>query len=415
MKRFCLFLLMLPMLLAARSYNLDELIQHGLDNSWTMQRSRLSYESSESQLSSAKWNLLPDATLGMEVRENLHNTNSAVSDLSSSFGLTISKGISLNDPDWFNYRYASLDQQKAKLTQQRNASAYAYEVFRAYLEVLSAQKQLGSLSENLAIQTRVWEQSKVLRQLGKNTDFDVKQNEIAVMNSRIQIMKLENTIRSNREKLFGLVQMTDEGLELDDLLPQEDFVMPEIVVDNSAEIKLLQADIRKAELSKKQDFLNYFPRLSLSYNFSRSVGGEDFEFDKYTTSHSIALNMSYSLWNHFTQSQSAKRSKINLRMAELSMRDKADEIQRQYQNQTQELDYLIRLDELYTEKLAQSTQQIRIAEERYRLGLIELLELDKTRNDYIDASIAFHSNRYQMIAAQQALNYLLSQKIMGKW
>jgi outer membrane protein TolC len=59
--------------------------------------------------------------------------------------------------------------------------------------------------------------------------------------------------------------------------------------------------------------------------------------------------------------------------------DKTDEIRREYQNATQELEYLTRLDELYREKLDQSSQQIKIAEERYRMGLIELLELDKTR------------------------------------
>jgi len=95
--------------------------------------------------------------------------------------------------------------------------------------------------------------------------------------------------------------------------------------------------------------------------------------------------------------------------------DKTDELGRQYQNATQELEYLTRLDELYREKLEQSSQQIKIAEERYRLGLIELLELDKTRTDYIDADIAYNANLYQILAKQQNLNFLLSRPILGKW
>jgi outer membrane protein TolC len=81
----------------------------------------------------------------------------------------------------------------------------------------------------------------------------------------------------------------------------------------------------------------------------------------------------------------------------------------------QELQYLLRMNELYTERLAQSREQITQAEERYRLGLIELLELDKTRTDYIDANIAFNANRYQIISKQEAINNLLSQPILGKW
>ena len=68
-----------------------------------------------------------------------------------------------------------------------------------------------------------------------------------------------------------------------------------------------------------------------------------------------------------------------------------------------------------SEKLSQSAEQIRIAEERYRLGLIELLELDKTRVDYIDADIAYNTNRYQIIQTRENLNYLLSDKLLGKW
>ena len=82
---------------------------------------------------------------------------------------------------------------------------------------------------------------------------------------------------------------------------------------------------------------------------------------------------------------------------------------------TKELEYLLRLDELYSERLTQSREQIRIAEERYRLGMIQLLDLDKTRTDYISSDIEYHTNRYQIIQKQEAVNYLLSHQILGKW
>ena len=73
------------------------------------------------------------------------------------------------------------------------------------------------------------------------------------------------------------------------------------------------------------------------------------------------------------------------------------------------------MDELYQERLEQSQEQIRIAEERYRLGMIQLLELDKTRTEYIDSNIQYNANRYQIIKKQEELNHMLSQKILGKW
>jgi outer membrane protein TolC len=131
--------------------------------------------------------------------------------------------------------------------------------------------------------------------------------------------------------------------------------------------------------------------------------------------HSLNLNLSYSLWNVFTNRESGLRYKINKQMAQLNFDDKAEQSKREYDIALNELQYLLRLDELYSERLLQATEQIRIAEERYRLGMIQLLELDRTRTNYIDADIEYNANRYEIIQKQEALNYLLSQQILGKW
>ncbi|MDD2684323.1 MAG: TolC family protein, partial [Candidatus Cloacimonetes bacterium] len=191
--------------------------------------------------------------------------------------------------------------------------------------------------------------------------------------------------------------------------------IPGFSTEQMTELRLLQQELKKNELSLHQNKLDYLPKVNLSYNFSRRVSGEDFEFDEYNSSHGLNLNLSYSLWNLFTNKESALRTKINQQMLNLSYDDTVDNSQRNYDLLSKELEYLLRLDELYSERLAQSTEQIRIAEERYRLGMIQLLDLDKTRTDYISADIEYNTNRYQIIQKQEALNYLLSNPILSKW
>lgn len=414
MKRLSFLIMLLPALLMATDYSLEQLITHGLQHSYSVQKQELSASSSKSSLRSAKWNLVPEAELNAGVNQDF-DPLAPQSGLSSSVGFSLSKTISLNDAAYFNYRNALLETDSAQLRLNLGYSDYAYQVFSAYMEALAASKRLSSLQENLAIQTRVWEQSKVMLTLGKTTPFDVKQNEIAVMNSRISIIQLENTISTARSKLFALVQMPDEGLPLADLEAIKDKAVPEFSASESIDLKLLEQEIKSSELSLKQNKLDYFPRISLGYNFSRKVSGADFDFDTYDTTHGVNLMLSYSLWNHFRNSESTTRTKISKQLATLSLQDKSDQLQRDYTIMQQELQYLIRLDELYSEKLDQSTEQIKQAEERYRLGLIQLLELDKTRTDYIDADIAYYANRYQIIIKQEAINKLLSHKILGKW
>jgi len=414
MKVFTVLLMLLPILLAAQSYTLDELITYGLENSFSVQKSSLNYESSQSTLNTSKWNLLPDASVTGSVTRDF-DPAAQTDDLTNSAGFSLSKTVSLNDGPYFNYLYSSLDTKTAKMKLEQTRKTYAYDVFSAYLKVLSAQKQRSSLEENLQIQTRVWEQSKILLQLGKTTPFEVKQNEIAMLNSNISLMQLDNTIANARKELFALVQKQDEGFPLTELELDVQKEIPAFSIENNADLNILNQELKRINLQLKQNKLDDFPRLNLGYNLDRTVGGADFDYDRYNTNHNISLSLSYPLLNIFENSESRTRTNISRQLSQLAIDEKKDQLQRDYDSALRELQYLKRMNELYREQLAQSREQITQAEERYRLGLIELLELDKTRTSYIETDISYNNNLYSIITKQEEINYLLSAPILGKW
>ena len=414
MKGITVIIMLLPLLLAAQSYTLEELITYGLENSFSVQKSYLSSQSSQSMLNTSKWNLLPDASVNGGIKKDF-DPAVETDDVTGSAGFSLSKTISLNDAAYFNYLYASLDTKTANMQLEQTRKTYAYNVFSAYLKVLSSQKQRSSLEENLQIQTRVWEQSKILLQLGKTTPFEVKQNEIAVLNSNISLMQLDNTIANARKELFALVQMQDESYPLTELELNIRKEIPEFRTDKNIDINILNQELNRLNLQLKQNKLDDFPRFNLAYNLDRSVSGADFDFDRYNTNHGISLTLSYPLFNIFENSESRTRTKISRQLSQVTMEEKKDQLQRDYDSALRELQYLKRMNELYSEQLAQSREQITQAEERYRLGLIELLELDKTRTNFIETDISYNNNLYSIIAKQEEINYLLSEPLLGKW
>ena len=414
MKVITVIIMLLPLLLAAQSYTLEELITYGLENSFSVQKSYLSSQSSQSMLNTSKWNLLPDASVNGGIKKDF-DPAVETDDVTGSAGFSLSKTISLNDAAYFNYLYASLDTKTANMQLEQTRKTYAYNVFSAYLKVLSSQKQRSSLEENLQIQTRVWEQSKILLQLGKTTPFEVKQNEIAVLNSNISLMQLDNTIANARKELFALVQMQDESYPLTELELNIRKEIPEFRTDKNIDINILNQELNRLNLQLKQNKLDDFPRFNLAYNLDRSVSGADFDFDRYNTNHGISLTLSYPLFNIFENSESRTRTKISRQLSQVTMEEKKDQLQRDYDSALRELQYLKRMNELYSEQLAQSREQITQAEERYRLGLIELLELDKTRTNFIETDISYNNNLYSIIAKQEEINYLLSEPLLGKW
>lgn len=409
-----ILLFLLPIVLTANVYTLDELIEHGLEHSLEIQKEELNIQSSKSALTSALWNFAPEANISAGINKDFHAPASSAS-LTSNAGIDISKTISLNDPSYFNYRKAVLDDQSAQMKLQRNTSEYAYKVFKAYISVLSSAKKMEALNENLEIQNRVWEQSKTLFQLGKNTPFEVKQSEIAVMNSEISIVQLENTIQNARSELFSLVQLKDEGYPLQELDIDIMKDIPAFDSSNMLQLKLLEQEIKKHDLNITQNNLNYLPKLNVGYGFSRKVSGADFDFDQYNTVHSAYLSLSYPLFSFFTNRESATSQKIAKQLSQLNIDDTVQQSQSEYESSAKVLEYLLRLDTLYAEQLEQASAQIENAQERYRLGLIELLELDKTRTSYIDATLEYDNNRYEILKTQESINYLISKPILGKW
>lgn len=414
MKVFYLVLLLIPISLMANMYSLDELIEYGLEHSYQIQKEELNLDSAQSSLNSALWSFAPQVNLNAGLTENLNPPKGAKS-TSSSAGFEISKSFSLNEPSYFNYRQSLLERKNAELRYEQSISDFAYRIFLAYLNVLSTTRRKSALEENLAIQERVWEQSKVLLRLGKTTPFETKQHEIAVMNSQISIMQLENSILNARSDLFNLIKMEDLGYPLEELEVDGSLQMPAFETSSLREVKAFEIDEAKLDLNIRQNNLNFLPSLNLSYGYSRQVSGADFDFDRYGGRHSASLSLSYPLLSFFTNRESSTRYKISKQLAQLSLEDKIEQSKREYEDKLRILEYLIKLDELYFERLQQASQQINIAEERYRLGLIETLELDKTRTAYVDSSIEYNNNRYEIIKNQEAINYLLSKPILGKW
>ena len=70
MKVITVIIMLLPLLLAAQSYTLEELITYGLENSFSVQKSYLSSQSSQSMLNTSKWNLLPDASVNGGIKKD---------------------------------------------------------------------------------------------------------------------------------------------------------------------------------------------------------------------------------------------------------------------------------------------------------------------------------------------------------
>jgi outer membrane protein TolC len=198
-----------------REYNLDDLIEIGLEQATSYQIELLQKKNVHSNLISTYYSFLPSMMVSAGQNYSSVDTRSA--------GFSLYKGVSLNEPTYFNWRSAKYDQQIAELNFSNFRKKTVFEVFSYYIEVLEAEKRKEIQGKNLEIQVKISKQVETLFELQKKSAIDVKQSQIALINAQIAKESADNSVRQMREKLFHYLNIVDEGYRLKD---------PEVMVND---------------------------------------------------------------------------------------------------------------------------------------------------------------------------------------
>jgi len=393
-----------------REYNLDDLIEIGLEQATSYQIELLQKKNVHSNLISTYYSFLPSMMVSAGQNYSSVDTRSA--------GFSLYKGVSLNEPTYFNWRSAKYDQQIAELNFSNFRKKTVFEVFSYYIEVLEAEKRKEIQGKNLEIQVKISKQVETLFELQKKSAIDVKQSQIALINAQIAKESADNSVRQMREKLFHYLNIVDEGYRLKD---------PEVMVNDddyefeySSDVLKDELNLKKSSLSLFQTKLDFLPRLSASYSYnysysSRSPSFDLFDFDKYEDSYTIGLSLSYSLLNPLEHRETYLRSKRSHRIQSMQHDKLKESNELQFSQKKRDWETEKQIYELAQKKFELAEESLEMAEEQFGLGLLSLLELDQARQNFMESEIDLTSRYYQLLVKQEELNLFLSRKMLGRW
>lgn len=404
-------------IILAEDYTLDQLIEYGIQNASSIQRSELNKDNSESNHISSWLDFLPSATAS-------YDRSGKYLDEYESGGLSLSKTIALNEGTYFNFRNSSINRTIADVNLETAEKNLAYSILEQYLNILQTQKELEIQQENLALQDRTYQEITLQVQQGRKTAIDLNQTEIDKVDTEIQIESLTNSLSNMRLDLFALLKMEDNN---------GDFVevsLPIIAIDdiglsselstemsfNPHNIYIDYLELKKMKINEWQHKLNFLPSITFTAGYGwDSEDHEVFGTKDYTEGYSLSLSVSYSLFNIFNQGQNYRRYKNSMQTTQLNLEDDIDDFNNQFEKMMREIKFLHKSRNLYDRKLSQSSENLTIANERYTLGLIDLVELDRSRISNLQAQISLNQNYYSILKTQEKLNKLLSEPIMKRW
>ncbi|PIE82967.1 MAG: hypothetical protein CSA09_04030 [Candidatus Contendobacter odensis] len=163
---------------------------------------------------------------------------------------------------------------------QDAALSIGAEVASAYINYVVLQKQIKSVSANIALQKQSLRVAKALFKEGENTALDVQQAQAILASTKALIPNLERSKNQIRNALITLLALPPT--EIDKLLPKGNVKLPMLAktvpIGTPVEVLRRRPDIRQAEWSAvaaaaraQAAHLERYPRISLSGSINLQV------------------------------------------------------------------------------------------------------------------------------------------------
>jgi outer membrane protein TolC len=392
-------------------YTLEQLIETGLESSYRIQTERNSFLDAKSSLRSGYYGLLPNFSVNYDRAKDFDVLNS---DWKENASISFSKTISLNEPSFYNIYTATHRLQNAQLSLKDQQKQIAYTIFSYYLNVLQASEMLEIQKQNLELQKKIYQQMRIRYETGDLTLLDLKQSEISLIDYEIAVNESENSLISQRRNLFSYLNMDDLGYN---------FVMPELEIEESTiefidnnQLKQQANLIRNSRITVLQTKMNLLPTISIGYNLAHSDFNDITDIPNYQRiANTIYISASWNIFNLLDRYEAYSIQKRSNTLQQKYYASLKNELHSNLKNLQDEFASLHRSYDLYIEKLALSEENLNMAEEQFKLGLISLLELDSKKMEFQNTQLAKIQKYYQLLKKQEEMNLLVSLPILGKW
>ncbi len=400
-----------------RPVTLDEAIEIALRRNTTLSQARTNIESAKTTRLSAIGSFLPSVNLSYGYSNASTGridptgqgivTTSYTTQLSGTYNLfdgwrrfTDLKGANLG-VDEQNARYRQTEFQTIQLVKQNYFNAVAAREIVGVEErrVQRQQDQLDFVQQQL--------------DLGRATRSDLLRSQVDVNNALLALLNAENSERTTTFRLTEVVGSetrigpVEEATLVAQPLPFSRNQLFGVAEQSAPSLVTANAATRAAEAALSSARSAYLPNLA----FSGGWAWANTNFPPQNRSWSFSLRGSYPLFNGFQRETSVYRAKAQQDIAEqqeraarLNLSSELDASYSTAQSAQAGID-------LASQNVDLSTESLRVVQERYRLGLATILELQDAQITLTQAEVDLVSRRFDYQLALAAIEALLGQAV----
>lgn len=380
---------------------------------------------------------------------------------SDRFNATL--GVNLTLFDGFNrinsVKQANLQLESQKSFLERTKQQLIFNVARQYLQILLDKELLRIAEDNLVVQNTTLDQIKGFVELGSRAIPDQYTQEALVLQLEVLKIRAENSFRSNKAILIQTLQL-EPGADVDPVLPDwdvntllaQDFSITDLyetAKENRPDYKQSQFDMESNKRGIQVATSGYYPSLTAFFrygsNFSSLVAENQFtptnvfpvigylngdpnspvtdinpEFDRTTTEvpfsdqffdSNLATSIGVSFNIPIFDGLQSKISRANAKMLYNNSKLNVENLERVLYSDVQNayLNFVASKENyLATNKQFEAAEKvIEVQQERYQLGIGDLIELSQANNIYVQGAAAKAQAEYTLMFQKIILDYNL--------
>ncbi len=414
---FCCFFLVSA---NAKELSLDELIDIALNNNTNIQITKNQKDVSEQKLRQAKALYLPQVTSvantgEYDIKQNGIKQDGTVNSVTLSANQLIydfGKTTSAIKASSYNVEASSND---VTSTVQEIVLA----VKKAYFEILNKYQQIIVAKEAVKLDELQLSQAEEYFKAGIRTQIDITNAQLQLSNSNLKLIQAQYDLKRAKTNLISILGKNiseDLSVQVDKgninslaknatLNYQDTNNLIGIALKNRAEIKKYDSLINANKQNLKNANYQYLPTIDVSASYNEQDSDDITSLDSNQTA--VLLNLKWDIFTGFSRDANRKIALSNLSSSYKQKEQQELAIIEAVTNTHLNTKQSFETIKISLLSLDLATRNLDLAQQRYKAGLNDLLELNDAKLEYTQAKSNLVNTYYAHLVNSANLEYSL--------
>ena len=419
------FILLINFLPAQQKWNLQQCLDFAMKNSPEVQQSIINVSKNQRQINTAKGNLLPSASIGINHNYSFgngintqNNQREAINTQTDNFYALASTELF----NWKNYLNISLSKINKESSEYRLKTVqndvklsivglfFQYMKDKSWFEVL--EPQISGMKEQIARTEKEVE----IGNRAKSDVYDIKANFGTIQE---QWISAQNQMNISKINLLAALNINKDSIDFvsdgnSEITPN--FINSKEMIDHLVQKNPIfienQKELEAAKMKIKAAKSDYLPTISAQYQWS-SFFNKNLKEDLTTNfstqfnqnkNSQVSLGLNVPLFQKFQVKNAVETAKLDQQYTVFENQRKLNDLYKTLNVIAEQYDNAIEKNKILQQNFENQKLSFERSEEKYKEGLMDAYTFFVVRNSWLQANYNLNSSKFDVMQQQALIN-----------